>query len=96
MKHYLMFVFIASASTCLRAGPPAIREVMRTAGDRILTALSDRGGTPVNVSEARIDLDFPSGKSGKGTLLVVFELATGNYFWNVEWQKDAFPQMSPN
>jgi hypothetical protein len=94
VTHYLMFAFIASASTCLTAAPPAVREVMGTAGDQILTALSDRGDTPVNVSETRIDLDFPSGKSGKGTLFVVFEPATGQYFWNVDWQKDDYPQTS--
>ena len=69
--------------TAIRASAaPATPEIQRlnlTRYVRSMPAFTDAGLSAVTLSEFRVSLQYPSGKSGTGGLLVVFDALSG-YF----------------
>jgi hypothetical protein len=84
-------LFVAMAAA---APAPGIRTVAETTDERTLSVATALGDSSVSARQMRVDLDFPSGKSGKGSLLILFEPSTGYFFHFFRWDKSDYPRAS--
>jgi hypothetical protein len=92
-KLVLGFVIAAAAATAAAAAP-GIRQVMGSTSDRAVPVTTALGESYASAREMRVDLDFPSGKSGKGTLFIIFEPSTGYFFRIFRWDGSDYPPAS--
>ena len=76
------------------AAPPDVRPVTASRITRALTAIRDSTQTYLAAREIRLDLDFPSGNSGKGKLFVLFEPSTGLFFHTYSWERNDYPEVA--
>jgi hypothetical protein len=73
------------------AAAPGVRVVGGSRSTRSLTAASVSGPTPLVARDMQVDLDLPSGKSGKGRLYILFEPLSGLYLHNFDWEPYFYP-----
>jgi hypothetical protein len=86
-----MLSLVALAVSALPV-PPAVRAVAGSRRDRGLTAVAKWGETYLTARETRVDVDFPSGKTGKAVLFVLFEPSTGYYLHTFNWAERDYPE----
>lgn len=84
-------LMVIMAAAALRAAP-GIRTVMGSSSDRALPVATELGRSYTSAREMRVDLDFPSGKSAKGTLSIFFEPSTGYFFRFFQWDASDYPK----
>jgi hypothetical protein len=82
-----MIIAVALGGWGLEAAPGA-RPVPGSRNDHALTAARESGRTYLAGRELQIDLDFPSGRSRKGELIVLFEPSTGLFLRILHWAND--------
>lgn len=57
------------------------------------TAATKLGETYLGVRELRVDLDFPTGGSGKAVLLILFDPVSGLYDRSFQWSANEYPEV---
>jgi hypothetical protein len=62
---------------CAAARTPGVRPVPETVVERSWTAITESVPSYLAAREVRLNLDFPSGKTGKASLLILFHPTTG-------------------
>ncbi len=82
------FLFLAWAAA---SGATGVYPKPETSKAVSLLAVNELGQTYLAAKEVRIDLEFGSGKKGKGTLAVLFEPKTGYCYHELGWWPDEFP-----
>ncbi len=86
----LLLVTVALASQAM-AAPPGVRPVTASRITRALSAIRDSSQTYLAAREIRLDMDFPSGNSGKGKLFILFEPSSGLFFHTYGWERNDYP-----
>ena len=85
-----ILTFVLMACTWA-AGSPGIRPVTRN--DRTLPAVAGYGQIYVTARDMTADVDFPSGRSGKGRLFIIFDSSSGFFLETFHWEPNAYPQL---
>ncbi len=86
----IMALMVAGA----RAMVPGVRPVSGSAHDRALSIIKESGESYLAGREMRVDLDFPSGKTGKGVLFIAFDGASRHFFHILWWEREDYPKAS--
>src|SRR5690349_11651153 len=71
---------------------PGARPVPGSRNDHALTAARESGRTYLAGRELQVDLEFPSGRSRKGELIVLFEPSTGLFLRILHWAANEYPK----
>lgn len=94
MKSILVITFLAASSGSVLSAQPGVRPVAGSRKDRALTAMIDSRQTYLAAREMRVDLAFPSGKTGKAILFELFEPSSGYYLQTFGWAEKDYPAVS--
>ncbi|MCZ2152034.1 MAG: hypothetical protein LC126_30185 [Bryobacterales bacterium] len=88
-------IFTAALAAYALAAPAGIAVVPGGRRDIGLTAMTSSGEGYLAARETRVDIAFPDGRSGRGTLYVVFEPSTKCFLQTIFWaQKAEYPSDS--
>jgi hypothetical protein len=71
---------------------PAAQVVAGSRIDGTLPGITDGGDTVIDTRELEVELQFPSGKRGKGAALLLFDRVTGYYLCLDGWESDDYPK----
>jgi len=85
-----MFLTVAFSASGL-AVASGVRPVTGSRRDHTLTAITESGQTYLAGRELQVDLDFPSGKSAKGKLFILFEPSKGLFLQACGWEQRDYP-----
>jgi hypothetical protein len=95
MRNVMQSMLMAAALVAsTMAATPGVRPVTSSRNTRALTAVNDSGQTYLAAREMQVDLDFPSGKSGKGKLFLLFEPSTGLFLHTYGWERNEYPAIA--
>jgi hypothetical protein len=92
MRGIIICVFVAETfMPLLAAAPHGISQVVGGRREYSATALASFGETYLGIRDILVDIMFPSGRSGKGRITVVFEPASRLWFQFFSWEQKDYP-----
>lgn len=87
MKQAVTFLMcsVAAISSAWSAAIGDVSPIASTRNDKPLSADTSAGNITLAAREMQVDIRFPSGKTGRGGMLVLFDPASGRFFWQLTW-----------